>query len=103
MRAKRDGSSSFPRTRTRSAYGLFTFQTAHLVPAARFLRPGFAFVASLTRIRGGGAPRDVRMLARHPLGLHLTRQARRLRRLASHPGDATPRSAFRYGSRTRPE
>ncbi len=105
---------------------------------------------------------DVRMLARHPLGLHVTRQARHLpRRLASHdagrpplgaltvailgsgaalpspafapdqsqraprarvvvpgsrlsvppatavpeppPRDATPRSVFRYGSRTRPE
>jgi hypothetical protein len=29
--------------------------------------------------KGGGAPRVVRVLARHPLGLHLTRQARRLR------------------------
>src|SRR5947208_10811190 len=29
--------------------------------------------------RGGGAPRIVRVLARHPLGLHVTRQARRWR------------------------
>ena len=29
--------------------------------------------------RGGGAPRDVRVRAKHPLGLHMTRQARRLR------------------------
>ena len=43
------------------------------------LRPGFCIVASLTPNRGvGGAPRDVRV-QRHPLGLHMTRQARRLR------------------------
>jgi hypothetical protein len=35
----------------------------------RVFAPGFCFVASRTRMRGGGAPRDVRMLARHPLGL----------------------------------
>ena len=58
----------------------FTFQTAFLVPAARYLRPGFATLASLTPKRGvGGAPRNVRVRAKHPLGLHMTRQARRLR------------------------
>ena len=64
---------------------LFTFQTASLVPAAHFA-PEFCTVASLTPSRGvGGAPRDVRVRAKHPLGLHMTRQARRLaRRLASH-------------------
>jgi hypothetical protein len=94
MRAKRDGSSSFPRTRTRSAYGLFTFQTAHLVPAARFLRPGFVFPLRSPNLRGGGAPRDVRVLARHPLGLHVTRQVRRLtRRLASHNAGRSPPGA----------
>jgi len=52
------------------------------VPRSRgaFLRPGFCIVASLTPNRGvGGAPRDVRVRAKHPLGLHMTRQARRLR------------------------
>src|SRR5439155_8745607 len=38
-----------------------------------------------------GAPRVVRVLARHPLGLHVTRQARRLaRRLASLGGRSPP-------------
>src|SRR5438105_6724287 len=48
---------------------LFTFQTAHLVPAARFPRPGFCIVASLTPNRGvGGAPRNVRVLGGTPVG-----------------------------------
>src|SRR5207237_4247324 len=47
---------------------------------------------------GGGAPRVVRVLARHPLGLHVTRQARRLtRRLASHTGDARLPALHRGG------
>src|SRR5881392_1915198 len=58
---------------------VFTFQTADLVPAARFLRPGFALSLHSPQRRGGGAPRVVRVLARHPLGLHVTRQARRWR------------------------
>ena len=42
--------------------------------------------------RGGGAPRDVRVRAKHPLGLHMTRQARRLaRRLASYDAGRSPR------------
>src|SRR5207248_7341138 len=35
---------------------------------ARVLHFGFAH----PNLRGGGAPRDVRVLARHPLGLHVT-------------------------------
>ena len=42
---------------------------------ARVLFFGFAHPS----LRGGGAPRVVRVLARHPLGLHVTRQARRWR------------------------
>src|SRR5439155_23278951 len=83
---------------------VFTCQTAALVPAARFLRPGFATLASLPRSKGGGAPRVVRVLARHPLGLHVTRQARRLtRRLASHTGDARLPALHRgdFGLRSR--
>jgi len=46
-------------TRPRAAFvTLFTFQTAHLVPAARFLRPGFCIVASLTRIEGWAERRE---------------------------------------------
>ena len=72
-------------TRPRAAFvTLFTFQTAHLVPAARFLRPGFAPLLRSPQSRGGRAPRDVRV-QRHPCGLQMTPQARRLaRRLASH-------------------
>src|SRR5439155_21118756 len=55
--------------RTRSQV-LFTFQTANLVPAARFLRPGFAFSLHAPHEGVGGAPRVVRVLARHPVGLH---------------------------------
>ena len=44
-----------------------------------FLRPGFALSLHSPQRRGGGAPRVVRVLARHPLGLHVTRQARRWR------------------------
>src|SRR5258708_22769675 len=74
---------------------LLSNSTRLFVPAARFLRPGFAFFASLTRMRGGEAPRDVRMLARHPLGLHVTRQARHLpRRLASHDAGRPPLGAL---------
>src|SRR5437773_9187022 len=55
--------------RTRSQV-LFTFQTANLVPAARFLRPGFAFSLHAPHEGVGGAPRVVLVLARHPVGLH---------------------------------
>src|SRR6266516_8199166 len=65
--------------RTSLAATPFTCQTAALVPAARFLRPGFALSLHSPQRRGGGAPRVVRVLARHPLGLHVTRQARRWR------------------------
>src|SRR5438105_12918411 len=48
---------------------LFTFRTAHLVPTARFPRPGFCTFASLTPNRGvGGAPRNVRVLGGTPVG-----------------------------------
>src|SRR6516225_9021075 len=43
------------------------------------LRPGFATLLRQPESRVGGAPRDVRVRARHPWGLHMTRQARRLR------------------------
>ena len=58
---------------------------------ARVLFFGFAHPS----LRGGGAPRVVRVLARHPLGLHVTRQARRLtRRLASQYGGRSPPGAL---------
>src|SRR5215469_15971302 len=43
------------------------FQTAHLVLATRW-RPRLATFASLTRMRVGGAPRDVRVLGGTPVG-----------------------------------
>jgi hypothetical protein len=72
---------------------LFTFQTAHLVPAAQFLRPGLASLLRQPESRMGGAPRDVRV-QRHPWGVHITRHARRLaRRLASHDAGRSPLGA----------
>ena len=68
-------------TRASDAFGaLFTFQTAHLVPAARFSRPGFATLLRSPRIEGWAERRETfGCSAEHPLGLHMTRQARRLR------------------------
>jgi hypothetical protein len=56
------------------------FQTAHLVPATYFLRPGFCTFCFAHPNRGvGGAPRDVRVLSGTPVGHAMTRHARRLR------------------------
>src|SRR5258708_4515053 len=59
---------------------LFACQTAHVifVPAARFLRPGFETLASRTPTKGWRSA-ERRTGARTPVGLHVTRQARRLR------------------------
>src|SRR5215510_15995285 len=70
---------------------------SHSPPHSRgaFLRPGFAFWLRAPEKKGGGAPRDVPVLARHRLGLHITRQARRLaRRLASHNAGRPPPGAL---------
>jgi hypothetical protein len=84
---------------------LFTFQTAHLVPAARFPRPGFCIIASLTRIEGWAERRETfGCSAEHPWGVScasktrvnalMTRYARRLaRRLASHNAGRSPLGA----------
>ncbi len=80
-----------------------------------FLRPGFCILASLTPNRGvGGAPRNVRVRARHPWGVScasqtrvnalMTRYARRLaRRLASHNAGRSPLGAppWRFFTRGR--
>ena len=90
--------------------------TCSIVPAARFCARAFAPLASLTPNRGvGGAPRNVRVRAKHPWGTHLasktrvnalmTRRARRLRgalrpmtrdaRLSAlHRGDFSPGAAL---------
>jgi hypothetical protein len=45
-----------------------------------FSAPGLCKLCFANPNRGvGGAPRDVRVRAKHPLGLHMTRQPRRLR------------------------
>jgi len=78
-RARVRGSSL---SRVRHSYSLVK-QHMFLRSRGAFLRPGFAFFASRTRMRGGGAPRK-RSGARAPVGRALTRHARRLaRRLAS--------------------
>src|SRR5262249_4258927 len=45
---------------------LFTFQTAHLVPAAHFCARGLQLCFANPNRAVGGAPRDVRERARHP-------------------------------------
>ena len=57
---------------------LFTFQTAHLVPAAHLRARGLHLCFANPNRGAGGAPRNVRV-QRHPLGVHITRHARRLR------------------------
>jgi hypothetical protein len=67
--------------RRRTVFGnsRLTMSNSHSRSRGAFGRPGFCNFASLTPNRGvGGAPRNVRV-QRHPLGLHMTRQARRLR------------------------
>src|SRR5262249_39035578 len=71
-------------------------QTAHLVPAAHFLRPGFATLLHSPRMRGGrsaekrsGARRSTRgachSASKTRVNALMTRHTRRLaRRLASH-------------------
>ena len=70
-----------------------------------FLRPGFATSLHSPGNRGvGGAPRNVRVRAKHPLGVHVTRHARRLaRRLASHDAGRSPLGAppWRFFTRGR--
>src|SRR5262249_36511712 len=60
-----------------------------------FFAPGGFNFASITPKGGvGGAPRDVGVRARQPLGVHITRHARRLaRRLASHDAGRSPLGA----------
>jgi hypothetical protein len=70
------------------------FETAHLVPAPALLRPGFASLLHSPQRGVGGAPRDVRVLGGTPVGVHITRHARRLaRRLASHDAGRSPLGA----------
>jgi hypothetical protein len=123
----------------RSRYFHLTMSNSPSHSRDAFLRPGFFNFASPTRIEGWAQRRETfGCSAEHPLGLHMTRQARRLRGAlrpmtrqlpsraasSSHPGrsawragslppgangyepppqDATPRSAFRIVSRTRPQ
>src|SRR5438128_3497070 len=80
-RARSHPGHAVPRTRS-SSYSLVK-QHMFLRSRGAFLRLGFVFLASRTRMRGGGAPRK-RSGARAPVARALTRHARRLaRRLAS--------------------
>src|SRR5881398_491748 len=64
-------------------------------PRRVFLRPGFETLASRPRLKGWRSAESRRVLARHPLGLHVTRQARHLaRRLASHNAGRPPPGAL---------
>src|SRR5246500_2175247 len=83
-------------TQASDAFGaLFTFQTAHLVPAAHFCVRGFATSLHRPRIEGWAERRETfGCSAEHPWGVHITRYARRLaRRLASHDAGRSPLGA----------
>jgi hypothetical protein len=70
-------------------------QTAQLVPAPALLRPGFASLLHSPPLRGGrSAEKRSGAALTHPLGVHVTRHARRLaRRLASHDAGRSPLGA----------
>src|SRR5262249_20033490 len=73
---------------------LFTFQTADLVPAARFFAPGFCFWLRATPAKGWGAAESRPVLRSPRWGLHRPGQPRRLaRRFASHDGGRPPLGA----------
>jgi hypothetical protein len=87
--ASHPGHTSLGRART-----LFTFQTAHLVPAARFLRPGFCIVASLTRIEGWAERRETFGCVRGTRGTcRIAARQALARRLASHDAGRSPLGA----------
>jgi hypothetical protein len=82
------------------AFGaLFTFQTAHLVPAA-CLRPGSATLLHSPNRGVSGAPRNVRVRARHAITWRVRRLARRL---APHDAGRSPLGAspWRFFTRGR--
>jgi hypothetical protein len=85
----------------------FHGQTAHLVPAARFLRPGLAPLLRSPESRGGRSAERRSGACEAPVGRIMTRYARRLaRRLASHnagrsPLGAPPRRFWASGPRFR--
>ncbi len=63
-----------------TAFGaLFTFQTAHLIPAARFLRPGLAPLLRSPESRGGRSAERRSGACEAPVGHAVTRRTRRLR------------------------
>src|SRR5262249_34515464 len=68
-------------------------QTAHLVPAAHFLRPGFATSLHSPRTRGGRSA-EKRSGAAAPVGrAHNAARRRLARRLASHDAGRSPLGA----------
>jgi len=82
------------------------FQTAHLVPAARCPRPGFASLLRSPAKRVGGAPRDVRVPAGTRGACRIAARQALARRLASHdagrsPLGAPPRRFWASGPRFR--
>jgi hypothetical protein len=92
--------------RASDAFGaLFTFQTAHLRSRGAFFAPGVLQLCFANPNRGvGGAPRDVRVRARHPWGTpSCVKDAREraydaayqalARRLASHDAGRSPLGA----------
>jgi hypothetical protein len=95
------------RVRTRDSNGRirhygFTCQTAQLIPAPALLRPGLCLFASPTRMRGGRSAERCSGVCETPVGVHVTRHARRLaRRPASHDAGRSPLGAppWRFSAR----
>src|SRR5262249_56132958 len=83
--------------RTSSAYR----RTFHINSPSRsrgaLLRPGLATLLHRPRTRGGGAPRVVRVLGGTPVGVHITRHARRLRGALRPSAWDAPLSALHPG------
>src|SRR6516165_10954472 len=76
------------------------FQTAHLVPAARCPRPGFASLLRSPAKRVGGAPRDVRVLSGTPVrrALGASQDARERAYDAARQALARPRHKTRVNA-----
>src|SRR5215469_11380389 len=85
-----------------ASVGLFTCQTALLVPAAHFLHPGFATLLHQSRIEGWAERREtLGCSAEHPWACHLASKTRvnalmtRDARLSAlHRGDFSPGAAL---------
>ena len=93
LRCARAASHPGRTTASDAFVALFTFQTAHLVPAAHVCTRGLPLCFTHPESRGGRSA-EKRSGAAAPVGRIMTRYARRLaRRLASHDAGRSPLGA----------